>query len=217
MEEKRGFVFLPSYYEAIRELPPQERLEIYDALCGYALDGVWPEELGTVARIVLRLIRPTLDQSCRKYRASVENGKKGGNPNFKRGCRNPYYPKDNPEDNQDKDMDKDKDKDMDKDREKEREKEKETPPEAPAEPTEPGLGTHGNVFLSSDALERLKKNFPATWQWHVNRLSENLQAGKELPEIDHYRAILNRAEEEMLHGRIPWRCMDPPDMGEAPP
>ncbi len=112
-------------------------------------------------------------------------------------------------------MDMDKDKDTDTDREKEREREKETCPEAPAEPTEPGLGPHGNVFLSSDEMEGLKKNFPATWQWHINRLSENLRAGRELPGINHYQALLDRAEEEMLHGRIPWRCVDPPDTETA--
>ena len=170
MDEKQGFVFLPSYYEAIRELPPEVRLEVYDAICQYGLDGEWPEELHGIARTVLLLIRPTLDRGQRKYKASVENGKKGGNPNFQKGRRNPYYPEDNPKDNpednpgdnQDKDIDKDKEKDKDKEEEREEEKEKDTE-------TARGAGDYENVFLSSDQWERLKKNFPDTWPWHENR------------------------------------------------
>lgn len=208
MEEKQGFVFLPSYYEAIRELPPEERLEVYDALCQYALDGVWPEELGTVPRIILRLIRPTLDQGQRKYRASVENGKKGGNPNFKRGCPNPYYPKDNPKDNpgdnQDKDREKDMDKETDTDQEREKETETESASAAAGEPKTGGAGKYANVFLSSEEWERLKKNFPLSWQWHIDRLSELIFAGRKLPRPNHWEAIRDLAEADMLQGKIHW-------------
>lgn len=39
MEEKKGFVFLPTYYDAIESLPVRHRLRAYQALCSYALDG----------------------------------------------------------------------------------------------------------------------------------------------------------------------------------
>lgn len=209
MDEKQGFVFLPSYYEAIRELPPEVRLEVYDAICQYGLDGEWPEALHGIARTVLLLIRPTLDRGQRKYKASVENGKKGGNPNFQKGRRNPYYPEDNPEDNpkdnpednpgdnQDKDIDKDKEKDKDKEEEREEEKEKDTE-------TAQGAGDYENVFLSSDQWERLKKNFPDTWLWHVNRLSGMIQAGRSLPRRGHCDAIFALAEQDILNGHTQW-------------
>lgn len=73
-----GFVILPTYYEAIRQLPDGERLMMYDALMAYGLDGVLPEGLPPMLNIIFTLIRPNIDSSIRRYRASVENGRKGG-------------------------------------------------------------------------------------------------------------------------------------------
>ena len=202
MEEQQGFVFLPSYYEAIRELPAEERLAVYDAICQYGLEGEWPELHG-IARTVLLLIRPTLDRGQRRYKAARENGKKGGNPNFQKGRRNPYYPEDkdnqtdNPAHNQDKDKEKDIEKDMDTDKEKEREKETESARPAPG-------GTYENVLLSSCEWARVKREFPDTWLWHVNRVSALLHAGTRLPGRTHCDAIFALAEEDILNGHIQW-------------
>ena len=38
--EKVGFVFLPSYLEAIEALPRELRLELFEALCTYGVEGV---------------------------------------------------------------------------------------------------------------------------------------------------------------------------------
>lgn len=214
MEEKQGFVFLPSYYEAISELPPEERLTVYDALCRYALEGQWPEDLRGVARIVLTLIRPTLDRGQQKYKAARESGKKRGNPNFRKGRRNPYYEKDNSGDNSEDNWDKDIDTDIDTDKEEEREEEKASDwekaaamdpvPAAAAEPKLPPVGTYQNVFLSSGERERLQKNFPTTVQWHIDRLSDYLHAGVNLPRTNHCEAILDLAERDALRGDIQW-------------
>ena len=75
-----GFVILPTYYEAIRQLPDGERLMIYDALMAYGLDGVLPDGLPPMLNIIFTLIKPNIDSSIRRYRASVENGRKGGRP-----------------------------------------------------------------------------------------------------------------------------------------
>lgn len=41
----RGFVMLRSYYDAIRDLPDQERLSILDAILRYGFDGQVPTTL----------------------------------------------------------------------------------------------------------------------------------------------------------------------------
>lgn len=71
----KGLVFLPSYYEAIQELPDDERLMMYDAIIQYGLYGV-DIDLPPALRSMLKLCKPNIDASNRKYNASVENGKK---------------------------------------------------------------------------------------------------------------------------------------------
>lgn len=74
-----GFPFFESYYEALRGLPDDERLQMYDALLSYVFDGVTPE-LPPVLTSLWVLVRPNIDASLRRYQASIENGKKGGRP-----------------------------------------------------------------------------------------------------------------------------------------
>ena len=75
----KGVVFLPSYYEAIRELPDADRLQLYDCIIRY---GLYEEvmELPVALRGYFALIRPTMDLSTRRYESAVDNGRKGGRP-----------------------------------------------------------------------------------------------------------------------------------------
>lgn len=75
---RKGFVFQPSFADALRLLDDADRLAAYDALVAYAIDGVDPPA-GTAGAIVA-LMRPLLDANAAKYDAAVENGKKGGRP-----------------------------------------------------------------------------------------------------------------------------------------
>lgn len=77
---KSGFVFMASYYEAMRLLPEDERHALLDAMMEYVFEGVLPEGLPPGAQLAFTLIRPNIDASVAKYTASVENGKKGGRP-----------------------------------------------------------------------------------------------------------------------------------------
>ena len=74
-----GFRVLPSYYLALRELPDDVRLALYDAMfdCGF---GNPVGDLPPIANGYFILIRPTLENSVNYYVAQVENGKKGGRP-----------------------------------------------------------------------------------------------------------------------------------------
>lgn len=75
--ERTSFVFYRSFYEAINGLPKNVRLEVYDAIAQYALNGTEPEQLSAMARSMMLLVKPQIDVNQRRY----ENGCKGGRPN----------------------------------------------------------------------------------------------------------------------------------------
>lgn len=72
-EQRDGFLFYRSFYEAIHSLPKKDRLSAYEALIEYALDGTAPNLSGAPAA-VFTLAKPNIDASRRK----AESGKKGG-------------------------------------------------------------------------------------------------------------------------------------------
>lgn len=74
--ERESFVIYKSFYEAIKDLPDEDRLVLMDAIMEYGLYGIEPEGLSPVPKCVFTLIKPQLDANNRKY----ENGKKGGRP-----------------------------------------------------------------------------------------------------------------------------------------
>ena len=69
---RESYIFYISFYEAIKELPPEIQLEVYNALSEYALFGSEPELTG-ISKAVFLLIKPTLDKpvqslrNCGKY------------------------------------------------------------------------------------------------------------------------------------------------------
>lgn len=79
---RESFIFYASFYDAIKELPNELRLEIFDAVCAYALNGVEPELKG-VAKAIFTLIKPPIAASVAKY----ENGCKGGAPKGNQNAR----------------------------------------------------------------------------------------------------------------------------------
>jgi hypothetical protein len=76
---KDSFVFYASFYEAISNLPGETQLEVYNAICEYALLGELPE-LSPIAKAMFTVMRPVMDAASARYEASVANGKKGGRP-----------------------------------------------------------------------------------------------------------------------------------------
>lgn len=106
MENKDNFLFNCRWRAAVRDLAPELRLEIYEAVMDYAQSGVVPE-MSDVAMVAFSFIRQDIDRQrdnyeevCRKRQAG---GRKGGNPNLRKGQPNPYYAggaESNGEDNQ---------------------------------------------------------------------------------------------------------------------
>ena len=113
-----GFVFLPSYYDALRPLPDGERLALLDALLDYVFAEKEPDGLTALQQAVFVAMRPNVDKSTQRYSACVANGAKGGRP------KNQTETKRKPNENQTK-TDLKPSTNLDKEREKESEKESE--------------------------------------------------------------------------------------------
>ena len=101
-----GVVFLPSFYEAIKDLPDNVRLGVYDAVVSYGLYGEIVEMEPTV-RCLFTLMKPNIDASQRRYRTAKANGSKGGRP--------PKNQTENQSENQKRNHDSDKDTEYDSD------------------------------------------------------------------------------------------------------
>lgn len=72
---RESFVFYRSFAEALAALEPETRLNCYDAITDYALNG-GEIELSGVELAVFKLIKPQIDANNRRY----QNGTKGGRP-----------------------------------------------------------------------------------------------------------------------------------------
>lgn len=77
---RESFVFYISYYEAISELDEKTQIQLFKAICKYALYGELPE-LSGVEKAIFALIKPTVDANEQRY----INGKKGGRPKKNNG------------------------------------------------------------------------------------------------------------------------------------
>lgn len=148
----KGVLIQPSFYEAMKSLPDGERLALYDSICEYSLNGKEPENLSPIANSLFVLMKPNIDSSNRRYRASVENGKKGGAPVGNQNARK--QPKNNQTDNQRKNQKNNHDSDLDSDYDSECECDSDSTP-APAP-----YGLYENVFLTPAEHEALTADIP---------------------------------------------------------
>lgn len=86
-----SFVFYRSFAEVIEMIPdPEEQILMLKALIDYGLNGIEPN-LEYPLNAMFKQMTSSIAGAQKRYNASVENGKKGGNPNFKKGKSNPYY------------------------------------------------------------------------------------------------------------------------------
>lgn len=75
MNEIKSFTFYRNYYEIIKYLPNEEKLELYNAILEYMFENKEPKLDGLLKGIWINLKMP-LDTS----RSCIEKGKKGGAP-----------------------------------------------------------------------------------------------------------------------------------------
>jgi hypothetical protein len=93
-----SIVFYRSFYEAIKEIPIEQQGIVYNAIYGYALDGVEPE-LNGIAKAIFLLVKPQIDANNSRYengKKGAEPGKKGGRPKNENPKETPNEPQENP-------------------------------------------------------------------------------------------------------------------------
>ncbi|MHA1447909.1 MAG: conserved phage C-terminal domain-containing protein [Candidatus Hodarchaeales archaeon] len=73
---KESFIFYRSFYESLQNVSGEDRLEVYDAVCEYSLNGSISTCLDGISMALFLLMKPQIDANLRRY----ENGKKGGRP-----------------------------------------------------------------------------------------------------------------------------------------
>ena len=86
-----SFIFYNSFFESLRELAPDVRLSVYDAVANYALTGEL-QELTGVAKAIFLLIKPQIDANNKRYEDGCkggEFGKAGGRPAKNKNAKNP--------------------------------------------------------------------------------------------------------------------------------
>lgn len=91
--KREQFTFYRSYYDAVKQLPEKDKrsaLELFLAVCAYALDGEEPQ-LSGIPLALFTLIRPTLDAGSKK----AENGRLGGSKPKANGKQTPSKPEAN--------------------------------------------------------------------------------------------------------------------------
>lgn len=117
---KDSFVFYKSFYDAIKKIPDEYQLELYNAILSYSLEGLEPSDLSPIAEAMFILIKPNIDSSQKRYETSVENGKRGGRP------KQETQDKPNQNLNEDEDVDVNVDDNEDDNNEKEKNKKRKT-------------------------------------------------------------------------------------------
>lgn len=83
MREK--ITFFRSYYSAIKRLPKEKQVEAYEAILGYALDGVESSEDPFICAM-LELMKPNIDRSNDLSDSASSRGKQGGRPKANESC-----------------------------------------------------------------------------------------------------------------------------------
>lgn len=63
---KDSFVFYRDWHEGLKNLPSEVKVELYDAIVAFALDGI-EIELSPTAKIVFGFIRPRIQKDLEKY------------------------------------------------------------------------------------------------------------------------------------------------------
>ena len=104
-DDGRAFVFYPSFDRSLRHLPPEVRLEVYDAMSRYGCYGEVADDMSPMAMAIFELVKPTIDASITRYEGAGRGGAPKGsrnNPAGRRGKRQDVAPK-APEDSQDND------------------------------------------------------------------------------------------------------------------
>ena len=100
MNEKESTVFYKSFFDAIKNIPQEEQLQVYNAIFEYSFYEKTPKLNDGIAKALFTIMKPNIDSANARYRASVENGRKGGRPKKENLEKTQQKPKENLEETQ---------------------------------------------------------------------------------------------------------------------
>ena len=103
------FTFFISFYEALKELPPEDFKKVIIAICEYAFYDKEPD-LPLNLIVPFRLIKPIIDKTLKISEIRAEQGKKGGAPVGNTNASKQANSTKNKQKQADKDKEKDKEK-----------------------------------------------------------------------------------------------------------
>ena len=100
-QSRDSFIFYRSFYDASRCLKTNEKAQLFDAICSYALDEKI-EQLEGTAFGMFQLVKPQLDANRKRYingLKGAEHGSKGGRPIENNPKKTPNLTPKKPQDN----------------------------------------------------------------------------------------------------------------------
>ena len=198
-----SFVFYKSFWEAIKELTPEDREKILYTIMEYALNGKEDPEISGVSKAVFTLIKPQIDANNIKY----ENGRKGGRP-----------PKNNQKDTGEKPKN-----NQDETKKEPKEKQEVTEPERNVndnvnvndndnDNVKHEYGKYKHVLLTENNLQDLHEKFGKhKTHYLIKLLDEGIQL-KGYSYNDHYLAILNWEKNDKSYKPPPSEKKKPPEL-----
>ena len=84
MENKEPLCkYAPIFYghlQAIEKLDEATQLKLFKAICYFCFYAIEPEEEDIIVQALFTSFKDVLENSARRYKANVENGKRGGAP-----------------------------------------------------------------------------------------------------------------------------------------
>ncbi len=95
---RTGFVFYQSFYEALQDIPNEDKMTIVQAIIEYGLYGKEPNLIG-LHKIVFTLIKPQIDANQKKFmngQKGAEYGTRGGRKPHANPTETPQQPQSNP-------------------------------------------------------------------------------------------------------------------------
>ena len=102
-----SFIFYRSFYQSAKKLPKEDKAELFDAICSYALDGELMD-LSVVPEAIFTVIQPNLDANRRRWENGCKEKKKAGDEqDVSKTKANQKQTRSKAEGNKDKDKDKD--------------------------------------------------------------------------------------------------------------
>ncbi len=78
-----SFIFYRSFYEAIKQLPESNQLELYNAIIEYSLNET-ELSVSTISNAFFTLVKPQIDANIRRYKNGCKGGATKGNTNAKK-------------------------------------------------------------------------------------------------------------------------------------